>query len=123
MMNIKHKQKVLVIDEEGDLGELLEIGLKDDYVVDIIYDSKAALVKIPDFNPNLIITGKSIYQEASDIFAEIKKKHPIPIILVLASKSQQALSVLQKKGVVSVMVKPFTLKELKSKIYSALEKG
>ncbi len=115
------KAKILVIDDEGDLSELVKIALRQDYIVEVVFDGREALLKLDDFRPDLIITD--IYLPligGVDLLDEIRKVSATPIIIVSDGRLRRKMSYFQSKGISAVIMKPFSLKELKAEIQSAL---
>ena len=116
------KAKVLVIDDEGDLSELLQIALNSDYTIEAIEDGRDALTKLGEFHPDLVVTDNYVpLQDGFDLIDEIRKVSQVPVIVVSETSLGRKMSFFEKKGVAAVMVKPFTLKDLKSKVKEALE--
>ncbi len=114
-------EKVLVIDDEGDLSELVEIALRNDFVSEVVFDGREALVKLQDFKPKLIITDVYLPTAGGlDFIDEIRKLCPAPIIVVSGTRLPRKLSFYQSKGIAAIMIKPFTLKDLKAAIQKAL---
>lgn len=117
----QHKAKVLVVDDEGDLSELLQIALNRDYSIEAVFEGRAALARMKEFHPDLIVTDTYLpSQDGFDLIEEIRKLSPIPIIVVSGSKLKRKMPYFQEKGIAAVMIKPFTLKDLRHKVQSAL---
>lgn len=117
----RSKAKVLVIDDEGDLNELLQIALKEDYTIELAFDGRSALTSLDSIHPDLIVTDSYLpHTDGFDFLSEIRKQSQVPIVIVLASKPTRKKSYFDKKGVFAIMVKPFTMKDLKSEIQRAL---
>jgi DNA-binding response OmpR family regulator len=121
----KPKTKVLIIDDEGDLSELIRLALQENYSIETVFDSRAVVHDLQTFQPHLVITDTYLpYQDGFDLIGAIRKTNPsLPILVVLSSKPQHKQSYFDKKHAVSVLVKPFTLKQLRSEISAVLALG
>ncbi len=115
------KPKVLVINDEDDLRDLVQIALCDDFSILTVDDRHEALMKLSEFQPQLIVTDalSGVFGNF-DLFAEIRKISQAAIIIVSEKNRHHEQSVQSGKGVSKIMVKPFSLKELKSEAQLAL---
>lgn len=120
-MKTRQQPKVLVIDDEGDLSELLQIALSQDYTIEAVFDGRAALKRLEEFQPQLIVTDAySPSQDGFSVIDEIHKISKVPIILVSEDKQHRKAPHLQDKGITAIMIKPFTLKDLRDKVKAVL---
>lgn len=117
----KSKAKVLIVDDEGDLSELLELALKSDYIIETVFNGSTALLRLKEFAPNILVTNTYLPSaDGFNLIDEIRKVSTIPIIVISGTQLRRKMSYFQQKSIASVLVKPFTLKELRSKIQAAL---
>ncbi len=124
MVNAKQhvKAKVLVVDDEEELTELIKLALKEEYRVEAVFNGQEALQMLKTFKPDLIVTD--IYMPVLDGFDLIEEVRKVsintPIIIVSGAKLRRKMSYFHNKGIAAVMVKPFSLKDLKAEILAAL---
>lgn len=119
-MNIE-KPKILVINDEDDLRELVQIALSDDFSVLTVDDEREAVTKLSEFQPQLIVTDLLAGSFGNfELFAEIRKISRAAIIVVSEKNRQHEQTELSGLGVSRVMIRPFSLKELRNEVQSAL---
>lgn len=117
----KSKAKVLIVDDEGDLSELLEIALNSDYNIETALDGIAALARLKEFVPDLLVTNTYLSNaNGFNIVEEVRKVSQVPILVISGTQLRRKTSYFQEKNIAGVLVKPFTLKELRSHIQAAL---
>lgn len=117
------KAKVLVVDDEGDLSELLQEGLAEDYIVETVFDADQALSVLGSFRPDLLVTDLySSTQSGFNFLEEIQKLVALPVIVISSSEWTGKKSHLKSQGVTTILIKPFTLRELKEHIQRALSR-
>lgn len=117
MSNKKHK--ILVVNDEDDVIELLTYALKDDFELITAVDAKEALELTRKVNPDLMITD--IYMpilNGLDLIKEINKLSSIPILVISASKHPRNKLDHEHSH---VLEKPFSIRQLKEKIRLVLE--
>ena len=107
---MKSKQKILVIDDDADILNIMSISLKDKgYEVEETLNGDEAIVRAERFKPDLIImdiylsgtNGKDICKKLK----ETKKTSSIPIILI--SASTQLKNTVRECGANGFLNKPF----------------
>ncbi|MCL1802366.1 MAG: response regulator transcription factor [Eubacteriaceae bacterium] len=123
-------EKILVVDDEVNICELLKLELKlEGYLCDTAYDGIAALDKFESFEPDLIILdlmlpGMSGY-EVCEKMREIRN---VPVIMLTAKTEVDDKILGLKTGADDYMTKPFDTGELLARIeallrrYSSIEK-
>jgi len=109
--------KILVIDDEKSLLDLLEVVFKKEgYEVDVFLSSAKALEAVEKHGDyDLILTDIKLPQiSGMEVLKRIKKKRPdIPVIMITAYGTiKQAVDAL-KAGAFDYVVKPFNVEELK----------
>ncbi|MBI2602350.1 MAG: response regulator [Deltaproteobacteria bacterium] len=117
----KQKAKVLIVDDEEDLTELIKLALKNDYEITSCFDGKEALFLLEKVKPDIVITD--IYMPilgGLDLINEIRRISRIPIIVISGGRLTKKIPYLESKGVSSIIEKPFSVRELKTHIEAAL---
>lgn len=116
------KYKILVVDDEDDIVELLKYALKDEFELTTAIDGQEAIKMMEASSPDLIITD--IYMpilNGLDLIKEVKKNSLIPIIVISGSRLQDKANFFDTQGVSHILEKPFSIRQLKAKIRSILE--
>lgn len=107
---MKSKQKILIVDDDLDILNIMSISLKDKgYEVEETLNGDEAIVRAERFKPDLIImdiylsgtNGKDICKKLK----ETKKTSSIPIILI--SASTQLKNTVRECGANGFLNKPF----------------
>lgn len=108
-------KKVLVVDDDRDILEVIQIILEDQgYDVAITQDGNEVEQKIKDVNPDLILLDIWLAGiDGQDIAAKLKKQKStkdIPIIMISAVNKSDKIA--QNAGVEDFLSKPFDMDEL-----------
>ena len=119
------KQKILIIDDDNDIAELISLYLtKECFETSIINDGNDAMAAIGSFSPDLVILdlmlpGKDGYQ----ICREIRMVSDVPIIM-LSAKTETFDKVLGLElGADDYVIKPFDTKELVARVHAILRQS
>ena len=111
-------EKILVVDDEMDLCEILRFNLKSEgYEVDIANSAEEALIILKDHDLVLLdvmLGGMSGYQLANKLRHEIKCD--IPIIFLTAKSTENDLLTGFSIGGDDYICKPFSIKEVLARI-------
>ncbi len=118
-------EKILVIDDEKSLLDLLEVVFKKEgYDVDVFLSSSKALEALEkNGDYDLILTDIKIPQiSGMEVLKRVRKKRPdIPVIMITAYGTiKQAVDAL-KAGALDYVVKPFNVEELKIIVAQGME--
>ena len=118
-------EKILVIDDEKSLLDLLEVVFKKEgYDVDVFLSSSKALEALEkNGDYDLILTDIKIPQiSGMEVLKRVRKKRPdIPVIMITAFGTiKQAVDAL-KAGALDYVVKPFNVEELKIIVAQGME--
>lgn len=122
------KQKILVVDDDSNIAELVSIYLaKEQFVPETAADGEEALEMIRSFAPDLVILDIMLPgRDGYDVLREIRKSSDTPVIL-LSAKGETFDKVLGLElGADDYMIKPFEPKELVARVKAVLrryEKG
>jgi DNA-binding response OmpR family regulator len=117
-------QKILVVDDEISICDLVKINLETEgYMVEISTDGKDALLKVASFKPDLLILDLMLPgMSGLDICREITTNNPIPIIM-LTAKSDLVDRVLGLElGADDYITKPFQTRELLARVKALLRR-
>ena len=118
------KQKILIIDDEISICELLKINLESEgYQVITAHDGVEGLKKFEAFSPNLLILDLMLPGiNGFDICRKVTAESPIPIIM-LTAKSDLVDKVLGLElGADDYITKPFHTRELTARVKALLRR-
>ncbi len=114
MLVIKEMKKILVVEDDYDIGEIVEMALSSKYDILIKQDSIQLLDVIKQFMPDVILIDNFIgHKEAKEIIKEINfdsKNLGIPIILFSGHPSIATIAI--EIGAIDYLPKPFNLDDL-----------
>lgn len=119
------KKKILIVDDEKDLVEILTLRLEaNNYEVILAYDGKEALDKARKIKPDLIITDLMLpkmdgYKVCRMLKFDEKYKH-IPIVMFTARAQRSDEKLGYEVGADAYIVKPFEPLALLDKIKELL---
>ena len=122
------KKKILIVDDEAELVEMITLRLKaSGYEVIAAYDGKDILEKARAEKPALIILDIMLpvmdgYKICTDIKKDPALKHT-PVILLTAKDPALEAEKLQDACADACMIKPFEPKELLDKIREFIKKS
>lgn len=119
------KRKVLIIDDDENICELVSLYLlKDGYDVIASHDGREGISKFKEENPDLIILDIMMPgMDGWEVCRTIKKSHSIPIIM-LSAKGETFDKVLGLElGADDYIVKPFEPKELVARVKAILRRS
>lgn len=123
---MESKKKILIVDDEKDLCEILEFNLESEgFDIDIVYSGEDALKKpLEDFDLILLdvmMGGISGFKVANVIRKE--KKLEIPIIFLTAKNEENDVLTGFNVGADDYISKPFSIKEIIARIKAILKRG
>ena len=124
MNAVSEKQKILVVDDDQHIAELISLYLmKDGYDTQEVYDGKKALEAVTTYHPNLILLDLMLPgMDGYQVCAEVRKTSKVPIIM-LTAKGETFDKVLGLElGADDYIVKPFDAKELVARVKAVLQK-
>ncbi|AZQ63992.1 hybrid sensor histidine kinase/response regulator [Flammeovirga pectinis] len=124
-LEVNVKQKILVVDDNTSIRELLTDLLKDDYDVYSAENGQVGLQKAKDVLPNLILSDIMMpvmdgYEFTKSIRDDNHLCH-LPIILLTAKNSEDSKLKGYEYGVDAYVTKPFNSEVLIARIQSLLE--
>jgi two-component system response regulator PilR (NtrC family) len=118
------QQRVLVIDDEPDIRELLELTLlRMGLDTATAGDVKEALLAIQEFKPDLCLTDMKLPDGTGfDVVRYIQREHPhIPVAVITAFGSMEAAVEALKAGAYDFVSKPVDLTKLRDLVNTALK--
>lgn len=109
------KPRLLVVDDNALLRELIYVALKDRYEVTALRDAKGLAAALASQEPDFILLDAGIEDEG------VLRRAAVPIVLMTAMRgAKKAARSLQARAS-GVLVKPFTTQELLDALSRAAE--
>ena len=119
-----NKQKILIVDDDQNIAELISLYLtKECFETMIVGDGESALRALDSFSPNLIILDLMLPGiDGYQVCREVRAKSSTPIIM-LSAKGEVFDKVLGLElGADDYMEKPFDTKELVARVKAVLRR-
>ncbi len=125
-MNEPKKEKILVVDDERDLCEILQFNLASEgFQVDVAYSAEDALKKpLEEFDLILLdvmMGNMSGYKMASKMRNELKLE--VPVIFLTAKNTENDILTGFNVGADDYISKPFSIKEMMARVKAVLKRG
>ncbi len=123
---MEKNQKILIVDDEKDLCEILEFNLESEgYAIDVAYSGEDALKKpLEEYDLILLdvmMSGITGFKVANVIRKE--KKLEMPIIFLTAKTDENDILTGFNVGADDYISKPFSIKEIIARIKAILKRG
>ncbi len=118
------KQKILIVDDDSNIAELISLYLtKECFETKIVSDGEAALLAFPAFRPDLILLDLMLPGiDGYQVCREIRKDSDVPIIM-LSAKGEIFDKVLGLElGADDYIIKPFDSKEMVARVKAVLRR-
>lgn len=125
MTEKNENQKVLIIDDEGDLVELLVLRLAESgFLVDVALNGKKGMKKVKSFKPDVILLDIMMpemdgWQVCSTLRDNPENDH---IKVVMFSAHRENLKKAKEVGADQVILKPFNIQELIAALKSPVKR-
>lgn len=119
-----NKQKILIVDDDENIAELISLYLtKECFETSIVYDGESALEAVKTFEPNLILLDLMLPGiDGYQVCREVRASSSVPIIM-LSAKGEIFDKVLGLElGADDYMEKPFDTKELVARVKAVLRR-
>ena len=119
-----NKQKILIVDDDNNIAELISLYLtKECFETKIVNDGEEALRVTKTFNPNLILLDLMLpVMDGYQVCREIRQQSNVPIIM-LSAKGEVFDKVLGLElGADDYIIKPFDSKELVARVKAVLRR-
>lgn len=116
--------RVLIIDDERDIGDLIQMAIKGLGVqCDVVYGVKPAIKKLKEQSYQLVISDIRLPDgDGLDLLGHVQKHYPgIPTCMITAHGNMEMAIRALKLGAFDFINKPFDLKQLRSVCRSALD--
>ncbi len=119
------RKKILVVEDDADLVELLRFNLKKaGFAVGTALDGIEALKKARSLVPDLVLLDLMLPELDGFAVCEVLRRDPstasVPVIMVTAMSSQLARLTGLEAGATDYITKPFNIRDLLSRIQTAL---
>ncbi|MBM6829255.1 response regulator transcription factor [Anaerotignum lactatifermentans] len=121
---MSEKQKILVVDDDRHIAELISLYLmKDGYDSKEVYDGREALTEFDSYLPDLVLLDLMLPgMDGYQVCTELRKKSKVPVIM-LTAKGETFDKVLGLElGADDYIVKPFDPKELIARVKAVLRR-
>lgn len=118
------KQKILIVDDDENIAELLSLYLtKECFDTHMVYDGEEALRAFDSYQPNLILLDLMLPGiDGYQVCREIRSRSNVPIIM-LSAKGEVFDKVLGLElGADDYVIKPFDSKELVARVKAVLRR-
>lgn len=127
-MSASKVKRILVVDDEPDVTELLEYKLaQEDYKVEVLNDPLSFVAKVRDFEPDLMILDIMMPELNGLQLCRIARSDPamksIPIIFLTAKGEAEDRVTGLETGADDYISKPFNTKELMLRVGKILHRG
>jgi two-component system, OmpR family, response regulator VicR len=115
---------ILVVDDEKPIADILQFNLeKEGYKVVCAYDGQAALEKVEEVNPDLILLDIMLpYKDGMEVCREVRKKYDMPIVMLTAKDSEIDKVLGLELGADDYVTKPFSTRELLARVKANLRR-
>lgn len=123
--NLPSGFRVLVIDDDDMLGELIDALLSaHKFQVSRAHDGKEGLRLARDFRPNAIILDRNMPEmDGNEVLKELKASsdtRSIPVIMLTAEKRRSEIEDSLKLGALDYIIKPFDYEEFVERVKKIL---
>jgi DNA-binding response OmpR family regulator len=119
------QEKILVVDDEKDICEILQFNLENEgFAVDVAYSGEEALQKLADSSHSLIILDVMMEGMSGFKMAEKVRKegNPVPIIFLTAKNAENDMLKGFSLGGDDYVTKPFSVKEVLARVKAVLKR-
>jgi DNA-binding response OmpR family regulator len=116
--------KVVVIDDERHLRELLELGLGEDgFEVRSAADGRAGLALVRDWRPDAIVLDVMLpFVDGLELLPMLRRITEAPILMLSAKSDTDDRITGLRRGADDYISKPFDMTELAARLHSALRR-
>lgn len=119
------KQKVLIVDDETSIQELIRFNLEQaGFDTEVASDGLAALETFESYKPDLIVLDLMLPgKDGYDVCKEIRRTSNVPIIMLTAKETELERVLGLELGADDYMTKPFSPLELVARIKAVLRRA
>lgn len=124
MERLKMDEKILVVDDEQPIADILDFNLKKEgFTVEVAYDGNEALEKVHEFVPDLVLLDIMLpYKDGMEVCREIRKYFDMPIIMLTAKDAEIDKVLGLELGADDYVTKPFSNRELLARVKANLRR-
>lgn len=119
------EKKILVVDDEKPIVEILKINLqKEGYVVFEAYDGEEAVSKAMVVEPDLILLDVMLPKlDGFSVCKKIREKSSVPILMLTAREEELDKVLGLELGADDYITKPFSIRELMARIKANMRRN
>jgi two-component system response regulator VicR len=117
-------EKILVVDDEEPIADILEFNLKKDgYQVELAFDGEQALAKAQSFQPDLVVLDIMLPKlDGWQVCQRLRQHSTVPIIMLTAKDEETDKVLGLELGADDYVTKPFSPRELLARIRALLRR-
>ncbi|WP_117168010.1 response regulator YycF [Paraliobacillus sediminis] len=117
-------QKILVVDDEKPIADILKFNLeKEGYTVICAYDGDEAVRLTDQENPDLLLLDIMLpNRDGNEVCREIRKRHSMPVIMLTAKDSEIDKVLGLELGADDYVTKPFSNREVIARVKANLRR-
>ncbi|SFB01920.1 MULTISPECIES: response regulator YycF [unclassified Bacillus (in: firmicutes)] len=118
------EKKILVVDDEKPIADILQFNLKKEgFDVYCAYDGNAAITMVEEIQPDLILLDIMLpMRDGMEVCREVRKKYDMPIIMLTAKDSEIDKVLGLELGADDYVTKPFSTRELIARVKANLRR-
>jgi two-component system, OmpR family, alkaline phosphatase synthesis response regulator PhoP len=122
--NTRARRKVLVVDDEPQIVEIVERYLTDDgFDVSHAFDGAEAVKTFDDIEPDLVILDLTMpVKSGLEVFREIRSRSSVPIIMLTSRADEVDRVVGLELGADDYITKPFSPREVVARVKTVLRR-
>jgi len=116
--------RVLVVEDDRELAQMLQVGLSPDYQVERAADGETALRRFADCRPHLVILDLMLPGvHGMDVCRALRQVSAVPVLVVsgLADGPTKVLAL--ELGADDYLTKPFSFEELRARVKALLRRS
>jgi two-component system OmpR family response regulator len=118
MADFERSPRVLVVEDDGDIADVLQRSLRlEGYDVRIAADGQVALDEANAFLPDVVILDLGLPKiDGIEVARELRRDDKVPILMLTARDAVEARVIGLDAGADDYLVKPFSLMELAARL-------
>jgi len=118
------RQRILIVEDEGSLADSVRYNLeREGYAVTVAADGRRALERFREESPSLVILDLMLPEVSGlDVCRSIRAGSDVPIIMVTAKDSEADKVAGLELGADDYVTKPFSVRELVSRVRALLRR-
>ncbi len=117
------QRKIMIVGKESPELQRLESALLEDYVLSRVYESNEALLKMPEFKPDLILADEMLtdFERFCRRLLDMEEGKAIPLLSILEMFDEESALKALSFGVTDYIYKPFNLSLIRSRVRNYIE--